>query len=82
MPSLVLLCGVGGTALTAAWFTVRRRPPARAVSLAAGAVLVTWIIVQVGIIGPVSWLQPAMLVAGLAVVALAARLPPAPARLV
>lgn len=74
LPSLFLLICVGGAALTAGVAVLRRRPAGRPAALLAGAVLVAWIVVQVGIIGPVSWLQPAMLIAGLAIVALAARL--------
>jgi hypothetical protein len=74
VPSLCLLVGVGGAALAAAVAVLGRRPAARALALLAGGVLVAWIVMQVGVIGPVSWLQPVMFVAGLAVVALASRL--------
>jgi peptidoglycan/LPS O-acetylase OafA/YrhL len=65
---------VGGLAVAAAVVVARRRPEGRPLAALAGGVLVAWIVVQVGVIGPVSWLQPAMLVAGLALVALASRL--------
>lgn len=70
-PSLILLVGVGGSmALAAVLMVVRPRIGAYA-SLGAGLVLAGWIGVQVAIIGYVSWLQPAMAVAAVAVVALA-----------
>ncbi len=71
VPSLCLLGLVGGLALAAAVVVARRRPGGRALAALAGGVLIAWIVVQVGVIGPVSWLQPAMLVAGVAIVALA-----------
>jgi hypothetical protein len=36
-----------------------------------GVVLIAWIVVQVAIIGYVSWLQPASFLAGIAIAALA-----------
>lgn len=55
--------------------TVSRRSWAPAGHLVVGAALVLWIIVQVAVIGLVSWLQPVFLGYGLAVVGLALRLP-------
>jgi len=74
VPSVCLLGLVGGLAVAAAVVVARRRPEGRPLAALAGGVLVAWIVVQVGVIGPVSWLQPAILVAGVAIVALATRL--------
>ncbi|WJK35081.1 hypothetical protein [Solwaraspora sp. WMMA2065] len=54
---------------------VSRRSWAPLGHLVVGAALVLWIVVQVAVIGPVSWLQPVFLGYGLAVVGLALRLP-------
>ncbi len=48
-----------------------RRPWADGGHLVVGVVLVGWIVVQVGFIGLVSWLQPLFAAYGLAIVALA-----------
>jgi hypothetical protein len=67
VPSLILLVGVGGGMSAAAAALALRRPLAPEVNIAAGLVLVGWIAVQVLIIVPdggFSWLQPAMLAAG------------------
>lgn len=73
VPSIVLLVAVGGSAALAfcALVTGSRRAPVLAVT--AGAILVGWIGVEVIWI-PFSPLQPACLVAGLAMIALGRRL--------
>ena len=73
VPSLILLVAVGGGmgAAAAAHLVNHRFGPE--ISVAAGSTLMGWIVVQVLLIGPnggVSWLQPAMLVAGGLVAAL------------
>lgn len=72
VPSLFLLGVIGGGMIlaTAAWLLRRRIAPW--VSLGMGVILMSWIVVQVAIIGSVSWMQPASLAAGLAITALAA----------
>jgi hypothetical protein len=47
---------------------------ARAAAFIAGAIVFIWVVVQVAIIGYVSWLEPATLTAALLVFALAWRL--------
>lgn len=71
VPSLFLLFGVGGSQLAAAIAVFARRQTARHFVFGASAILLGWICVQVAIIGYVSWMQPAMLIAGLAEIALA-----------
>ena len=73
IPSLVLIVAVGGVHLVAAVRVWQRHPHARALSIGAGAILGGWIVVQVAIIGYVSWLQPAMGAAALVESALARR---------
>jgi hypothetical protein len=71
VPSLILFTVIGGgmAVATAAWILKSRVAPW--LSLVMGAALMSWIVVQLAMIGYVSWLQPVMLVAGAAVAALA-----------
>lgn len=59
VPGIILLVAVGGSLTIAAIALLRRLPHQRELSLAAAAILAIWIIVQVLMIGPVSWMQPA-----------------------
>ncbi|MBK9688438.1 MAG: hypothetical protein IPO65_12065 [Saprospiraceae bacterium] len=68
IPSLILFVVVGGSHVTAAYYVLRNKNGAYNAALWAGLVLLVWILVQVTIIGFVSFLQPLM--AGLAVVVL------------
>jgi len=71
IPGLFLLIVVGGAMVTAA-ATVLLRPRRGAwASLIAGAILILWIIVQVAMIGYLSWLQPICLVLGILICVLA-----------
>ena len=80
IPSLILLVVVGGTLGFAAVAVVAGMRLGRLSALAAGGVLLTWIVVQVWIIGYVSWMQPATFIGGLAVRSLAWRLSPGAGR--
>jgi hypothetical protein len=75
IPSLILLIVVGGSLLLAAIAVLARWPVARGLSFAAGTILLGWVIVQVLIIGPVSWLQAIMALVSGAIWLLASRLP-------
>jgi len=75
VPSLILLVVVGGSFFFAAIAVVAGSPIARISALGAGAIVLVWIVVQVSIIGYVSWLQPATAIAGLLILLLAWRLP-------
>ena len=77
IPSLVLILVVGGSLLIAAVAVLARLRSARLAASAAAAVLLIWIVVQVAIIGYVSWMQPATIAAASLILALARRLPPA-----
>lgn len=69
VPSLVLLVAVAGGMTAAATSLIVRHHRGAEISIAAGLVLLGWIVVQVLII-PFSWLQPAFFACGLAVIAL------------
>ena len=75
IPSLILFALVGGMLAFAAVMVFRRHRLARAGAAATGVVVLLWIIVQVAIIGYVSWMQPATCAAGLLVLLLAFLLP-------
>jgi hypothetical protein len=57
--------------VVAATMVLLRARSAWVVSGGAGALLVIWIVVQVAMIGYVSWMQPASFAAGLAIIGLA-----------
>jgi peptidoglycan/LPS O-acetylase OafA/YrhL len=75
VPSLALFVVVGGALALAAIMVFRGHPLARAIACAASAVLLAWIVVQVAIIGYVSWMQPATFAAGLLMLLLISLLP-------
>jgi hypothetical protein len=75
VPSLVLFVVVGGALALAAVMVFRGHPLARAIACAAAAVLLVWIVVQVAIIGYVSWMQPATFAAGFLMLLLISLLP-------
>jgi hypothetical protein len=74
VPSLLLFVAVGGSAALSAVLVFRRAPMGPAYALAAGAILLVWIVVQVAIIGWVSWLQPTMALAAIAILLLSSTL--------
>jgi len=69
------LAVVGGSFLVAAVAVFARSRIARASALTAGTVVLVWIVVQVAIIGSVSWMQPATAIGGLLILFLAWLLP-------
>jgi len=75
VPSLILLFVVGGSQGAASVMAWRHADQSRATSLWAGIIVLGWIGVQVAMIGYVSWLQPAVALAGAATLALALGLP-------
>jgi hypothetical protein len=79
-PGLTLFVLVGGAAAIAAVAVLARHQRGFALAKLAGWILVTWLIAQVVVIGLVSWLQPVMVAAAIAILMLAyhpERLPPA-----
>jgi hypothetical protein len=75
VPSLILFVVVGGSFLFAAIAVFARFRIGRLSALSAGVVVLIWIVVQVSIIGYVSWLQPATAVGGLLILGLSMLLP-------
>jgi hypothetical protein len=74
VPSLILLVVVGGSFSFAAITVLVGSRLARVSALGAGAILLVWIVVQVSIIGYVSWMQPVTAVGGLFVLLLSSLL--------
>jgi hypothetical protein len=73
IPGLYLGVVVGGSCVAAAYATVRFPGSARVAALASSAVMVSWIVAQVAMIGYRSPLQPLLATTGLAIAYLAAR---------
>jgi hypothetical protein len=71
IPSLFLFVVIGGGMLVATIVQLRTARLAPWFSLGMGILLMLWIVVQVSIIGYVSWMQPTSFVAGAAIAALA-----------
>lgn len=59
VPSLILLFVVGGSSCAASLGLFLKYRHAMKMSLIAAMILITWIVVEIAIIGYVSWLQPA-----------------------
>lgn len=76
IPSLILFVCIGGLSLYAFITLVWIKRFSRTISFSAGLVLILWILVQVSIIGFVSWLQPAMMIAGTIIILLARNISP------
>ena len=75
VPSAILFVVVGGSCLAASIAVFARARIAGAIAAAAGLILLTWIAVQVAIIGYVSWMQPVTAIAGGLALWLALKLP-------
>ncbi len=58
IPGLFLFIVVGGSAFLAAIFMLRRHRLARKAAYVCGIIILLWLLVQVIIIGYVSWMQP------------------------
>jgi hypothetical protein len=71
IPSLFLFVVVGGSFLVAAIAVLARWSLAWVAAIAAGAIVLGWIAVQVSLIGYVSWMQPATAIAGVVILRLA-----------
>ncbi len=75
IPSLILFVVVGGTLFLGALAVFVRFRIARVAAFGAGTVVLVWLVVQVAIIGYVSWMQPTTAVGGLLILSLAWLLP-------
>ncbi len=80
VPSLILLVVVGGSCLISAMSVFRGKPGAKRSALLSGAIILFWILVQLGIIGYTSWLQPAIGITGIVIVILTMAYEPYQAR--
>lgn len=74
VPSAVLGVAVGGSSAVAAVSSWRGSDLAPLTTVAAGGVLTAWIVVQVGVIGLRSPLQPVMAAVGVALIGLGRRM--------
>lgn len=70
IPSVVLMVVVGGSCSIASVLVFKNSAWGPIAAFAAGAILMAWIVVQVSIIGYVSWMQPAVFIAGVAILIL------------
>jgi len=77
IPGVILLVVVGGSLAAAATVLLRRVPSAWGFSVAAGAVVIGWLIVETLMIGLVSWMQPTTFAVALVIIGLAIGLKPA-----
>jgi len=75
IPSLILVCVVGGALLLAAIAVYARWPHARPLAVAAASVLLVWLAVQLAITGYVSWMQPTTAAFAVVLLTLALLLP-------
>jgi hypothetical protein len=71
LPGLILFVCVGGSALFAAIMVFRRHELAGKTAMISAMIVLIWIIVQLAIIGYVSWLQPTVVVAAFLILLLA-----------
>lgn len=76
IPSLILFVVVGGALLAAALAVFARWRNARLLAVLAGAVMLGWLVVQLSIIGYVSWMQPTTAAVAILILALALLLRP------
>lgn len=75
IPSLILFMCVGGSALIAAVIVFRRHRMAREAAFVCGVVTLVWLIVQIAIIGYVSWMQPTTAAVAIIILVLTLNLP-------
>jgi hypothetical protein len=71
IPSLILFVVVGGSMFISAVAIIADLRMARPSAVAAGLIVLGWLLVQVKIIGYVSWMQPATAAAGALILVLA-----------
>jgi hypothetical protein len=76
IPGAILLVVVGGSVAAAAIALLRRVPTAWEFSVAAGVVVLGWIVVETLMIGLMSWMQPTTFAVALLITGLAIRLKP------
>ena len=74
-PGLFLFVIVGGSALFAGILVFARHRIARKATIACGMVILSWLLVQLLIIGYVSWMQPVTGAAALTILLLTLKMP-------
>jgi hypothetical protein len=75
IPSLFLFVIIGGSCAIASVALFRNSQSQRFLSLICGFLLLGWIVIQLAIIGYVSWMQPAILISALIIIYFGTRLP-------
>ena len=75
VPGLFLFLVLGGSALFSGILVFARHPMARKAAIACGMVILLWLIVQLSIIGYVSWMQPVTAAAALIIILLTLKMP-------
>jgi hypothetical protein len=70
VPSLFLFFGIGGSCLLAAIAVFKKHRLAGIFSLFCGLLIISWLVVQVAIIGYVSWMQPTTAIFALLIILL------------
>lgn len=75
IPSIILFVCVGGSALFAAFAVFRKHHLGHKAAFVCSIMLIIWISVQLAIIGFVSWLQPAIVIAAIVIFTLTWLLP-------
>lgn len=74
-PGLFLFVIVGGSALFSGILVFARHRIARKAAVACGMVILLWLLVQLSIIGYVSWMQPVTAAAALIILLLTLKIP-------
>lgn len=74
IPGLFLFIVVGGLALLAAIFIFRHHRLALKAAYVSGTILLLWLLIQVTIIGYVSWMQPSTAIAAVIIILLTTQL--------
>jgi hypothetical protein len=75
IPGLILFVCIGGSALFAAIAVFRRHHTARKAAFICSIIILIWLMVQVAIIGYVSWMQPTTALAAIFILFLTRQLP-------
>ena len=75
LPSLFLFVVIGGLSLFSSLKIFFHKPIGRKAASYTGILLVLWIIVQVSIIGYVSWMQPVTAILGIIILIMVSKLP-------
>src|SRR5688572_18549002 len=71
IPALFLLIVIGGACLLTSILVFIQSRHAISLSIFCGLLLIGWILIQVAIIGYISWMQPAVFISGLVILVLA-----------